>query len=127
MKDRLVFLGQVPHGQLYPIIAGARLVVLPSLVDNLPNAMLEAMALGIPVVGTTGASFDEVIEDGRTGFLVTPGDADALAAKVIGAWANPDLGKIGEAARAKMSEFSPEKRVTELVTYLEALVASKGP
>ncbi len=125
-KDRLVFLGQTPHSQLYPIVAGARLVVLPSLVDNLPNAMLEAMALGTPVVGTTGASFDEVIEDGRTGFLVTPGDAGALAEKVIEAWASPDLPRIGEAARARASEFSPEKRVSELVAYLEGLVASKG-
>ncbi|MBD0264365.1 MAG: glycosyltransferase family 4 protein, partial [Tolypothrix sp. Co-bin9] len=53
--ERLIFLGQTPHTQLYPIITGAKLIVLPSLIDNLPNACLEAMALGKPVIGTTGA------------------------------------------------------------------------
>ncbi|NJQ98990.1 MAG: glycosyltransferase family 4 protein, partial [Hydrococcus sp. CSU_1_8] len=60
-RDRLVFLSQLPHNQLYPVIKGARLVVLPSLVDNLPNTLMESMALGKPVIGTIGASFDEML------------------------------------------------------------------
>ena len=47
-------LDKLPHRQLYPVIAGARLVVLPSLIENLPNAGLEAMALGRAVIGTAG-------------------------------------------------------------------------
>ncbi len=68
--SRLVLIDNLPHRQLYPIIAAARLVVLPSLVDNLPNACLEAMGLGTAVIGTTGASFEELITDGVNGFLV---------------------------------------------------------
>jgi len=84
--DRLIFIGQIPHEQLYPVISGARLVVLPSLIDNMPNACLEAMALGKPVVGTRGASFEEMIRDGETGFLVPAGDAGALADTLCSAW-----------------------------------------
>ena len=51
-RTRLIFIEQTPHPRLYPVITGSRFVVLPSLVDNLPNACLEAMALQKAVVGT---------------------------------------------------------------------------
>jgi glycosyltransferase involved in cell wall biosynthesis len=123
--ERLVFVDQTPHAKLYPVISNARLVVLPSLVDNLPNTMLESMALGRPVVGTIGASFDEVIEDGRNGFLVPKNDAHALAEKVIGAWKNPRLQEIGQAARETMLDFAPHRTVQDLLTYFADLSRDK--
>src|SRR5256885_217036 len=95
--ERLILLDELPHKQLYPVIAGAHLVVLPSLIDNFPNACLEAMALGKAVIGTTGASFDELIDDEATGFLVAPNNVDALAEKIIYAWRHPKLQEIGHA------------------------------
>lgn len=106
--SRVHFLGALPHGALYPVVERARLVVLPSLVDNLPNAMLEAMALGIPVLGTYGASFDEVIEDGVSGFLVPPGDAERLATRIVQAWHAPDLRAIGLRGREVVAQFRPD-------------------
>jgi len=50
--ERLIVMERLPHQQLYPVLAGAHLVALPSLMDNFPNACLEAMALGKPVIGT---------------------------------------------------------------------------
>lgn len=120
--ERLIVLEELPHTQLYPIIAGARLVVLPSLMDNLPNACLEAMALGKAVIGTTGASFDELIDDETTGFLVAPNSADALAEKIIYAWSHPKLREIGQAARQKSLEFSPEKTVESLLNYYREIL-----
>jgi glycosyltransferase involved in cell wall biosynthesis len=120
--ERLVFIDQTPHTQLYPIISRARLVVLPSLIDNLPNTCLEAMALGKPIVGTIGASFDEVLEDGKTGFLVQIGDKDALAEKIVSAWHHPNLNQIGEAARCRIEEFAPQRTVKALVQYYERIV-----
>ena len=117
LADRLTFVDTLRHDQLYPVVAGARLAVLPSLVDNLPNACLEAMAFGVPVVGTLGASFDEVITDGETGFLVPPGDAQALAQRMIAAWRDPRLPEIGRAARAAMQEFAPDVTVPALERY----------
>ena len=122
--DRLVFIGQTPHEQLYPIIAGARLVVLPSLIDNLPNTCLEAMALGRPVIGTIGASFDEVLTEGETGFLVPAGDVKALATKICEAWTHPRLDEIGRAAKLKAEEFAPERRVHDLLTYYRDILNS---
>jgi len=84
--ERLIIVEKLPHSQLYPVIAGAQLVVLPSLIDNLPNACLEAMGLGKVVIGTEGTSFEELITDGVNGFLVQPDDPEALADKMIAAW-----------------------------------------
>ena len=123
--ERLIFIGQTPHKQLYPIIAGAKLVVLPSLIDNLPNACLEAMALGKAVVGTIGASFDELITDGETGFLVPSDNVEALTAKVNEVWENLRLNEIGQAAKQKLLEFSPELTVQEVLTYYREILSIK--
>lgn len=122
--DRLIFIGQTPHTQLYPIIAGAKLVVLPSLIDNLPNAGLEAMALGKPVIGTIGASFEELITDAETGFLVPPNNVDALATKIKEVWQDPRLDEIGQAAKHKIQEFAIERTVQELLDYYKDILNS---
>ncbi|HEX6719692.1 MAG TPA: glycosyltransferase family 4 protein [Pyrinomonadaceae bacterium] len=115
--ERLILLENLPHSQLYPVIAGARLVVLPSLIDNSPNTCLEAMGLGKLVIGTRGASFEELIIDGVNGFLVPPDNPDALAQKMISAWSDPQLEIMSAAAKERMLEFAPEKTVGALLSY----------
>lgn len=60
--------------------------VLPSLVDNLPNTVIESLLLGIPVLGSRGASIDEIVEEGRSGHLVDLGDVHGLADAMIKMW-----------------------------------------
>ena len=115
--DRLILLGNLPHRHLYPIVAGARLITLPSLIDNLPNAGLEAMGLGKVVIGTNGTSFEELITDGRNGFVVPRDNPHALAEKMISAWNNPALETIAAAAKQEMLKFAPEKTVETLLSY----------
>jgi glycosyltransferase involved in cell wall biosynthesis len=115
--ERLIVLEKLPHNQLYPVIAEAHLVVLPSLIENFPNAGLEAMGLGKAVIGTAGTSFDELISEEATGFLVPPNNPEALAEKIISAWIHPKLREIGEAARQKTLDFSPEKTLDTLLSY----------
>jgi glycosyltransferase involved in cell wall biosynthesis len=121
---RVLFMSHLPHAQLYPIISGAHLVTLPSLVDNSPNACLESMGLGKAVVGTIGTSLDELIVDNVNGFLVRPGNSEELANKLIAAWAAPNLSEMGERARESMTEFSKEKTVESLLSYYRQLLSS---
>jgi glycosyltransferase involved in cell wall biosynthesis len=114
---QLILLENLPHAQLYPVIAGAHLVVLPSLIDNSPNVCLEAMGLGKVVIGTTGTSFDELITDGVNGFLVPPNSPEALAEKMASAWADPTLEKMSAAARQQIQAFAPDKTVGSLLNY----------
>ena len=120
--ERLILLDKLPHRQLYPVIAGAHLVVLPSLIENFPNVCLEAMGLGRVVIGTTGTSFEELINEGATGFLVSPNNPEALAEKIISAWIHPQLEEMGAAARQKTLEFAPDKTVERLLTYYREIL-----
>jgi len=110
---RIVFIPEIRHEQLYPVLDGAKLVVLPSLIDNLPNTLLESLSRGKPVIGTIGASFDEIIVDGESGFLVERGDSAGLADKIVRAWSHPDLTAIGEGAKRAARAFDPEVTVSQ--------------
>jgi len=123
--ERLIIVEKLPHSQLYPVIAGAQLVVLPSLIDNLPNACLEAMGLGKVVIGTEGTSFEELITDGVNGFLVPPGNPEALADKMIAAWTNERVAEMSSAAKEKAMEFAPEKTIPSLLNYYSEVLSNR--
>lgn len=125
--ERLVLLEKLPHPQLYPVIAGAHLVVLPSLIENLSNAGMEAMGLGKVVIGTTGTSFEELISEAATGFLVPPDNPEALAEKIISSWVHPRLEEIGTAAQQRILEFSPERTVETLLRYYGEIMDGDRP
>ncbi len=72
--------------ELYGVLQRADAAVLPSLVDNLPNTVIECLMMGIPVIGTRGASIDELVQQDVTGELVAPGDVEGLAAAMVRVW-----------------------------------------
>lgn len=81
-KNRVIFLGQLPHAVLFPVIRGAEAVVMPSLMDNFPNTCAEAMALGSIVIGTDGSSLEQFITDGYNGFLAERGSPESLLGQI---------------------------------------------
>ncbi len=85
------------------LLAAADLLVLPSLWEGMPNVILEAMAARRAVVATAVEGSEEMVEPGRTGWLVPPGDSAALAAAMLDAASDPDrLRRYGEAGRARV-------------------------
>lgn len=80
LSDRVEFLGELPPGAMPGFLASADLFVLPSFSEGRPNALLEAMAAGLPVVASAIGGVTELVDDGRTGQLFPPGDDSALAA-----------------------------------------------
>jgi glycosyltransferase involved in cell wall biosynthesis len=71
-------------------VRGADLLVNPSLSEGMPNAVLEAMAMGVPVVATDVGGVPELIMHGETGLLVPAGDPAALARAVVSALGDRD-------------------------------------
>ncbi len=122
--DRLIFLNRLPQQALFPIIKSARLVVLPSLWENLANTCLEAMQLSRPVVATRRCGFEEVIEDGVSGFLVEPGDAPGLASTLLKTLADPALlEQVGQGAHRRVEEFGIDAMAARLADYHEQFLS----
>jgi glycosyltransferase involved in cell wall biosynthesis len=80
LQGRVCFLGSIPAGQaVRDILDTADLFVLPSRQEGLPRALVEAMARGLPCIGSTVGGFAELLPPDD---LVVPGDAAALAEKI---------------------------------------------
>jgi len=79
LTERTHFLGRVPRGELGALYARHHLLCTPALSEPFGLVVLEALISGLPVVGTRVGGIPELVEDGRTGLLVPPGDARALA------------------------------------------------
>jgi N-acetyl-alpha-D-glucosaminyl L-malate synthase BshA len=77
VEDSVSFLGKIDN--IAPILAGADLFLLPSQTESFGLAALEALACGVPVVGTRAGGLPEVVRDGETGVLCEVGDVDGMA------------------------------------------------
>lgn len=81
----------VSHSKINEIYDGADMMVLPSYAEGLPMSLLEAVGKGLPVVSTRVGGIPEVVEDGRNGFLIEPGDTEALADRLRVLLTSPGL------------------------------------
>jgi glycosyltransferase involved in cell wall biosynthesis len=97
-SQRVFFFDAMQQGPLFGALRHAKLVVLPSLFENMSYAGIEAMALERAIIGTYGTAFEEQICDGVDGFLVPPGDARALAERILECLERSDLDEIGRRA-----------------------------
>jgi glycosyltransferase involved in cell wall biosynthesis len=88
------------HDDVTPFLWAADVFVLPSVVEGLSNALLEAMAAGLPVVATRISGTEDVVVHGETGLLVPADDADALAGALTSLLAAPERAReMGRRAR----------------------------
>ncbi len=120
------FLGQRNH--VADLLAAADLFVLPSLFEGLPLVVLEALAAGVPVIATQIAGTDEIISDGVSGRLVTPGSAEALAAAINEALDQPALPhnwKTGGLARFEQ-HFTARRMAHEVDVLYQELLQQAG-
>jgi glycosyltransferase involved in cell wall biosynthesis len=114
------------------VLAQSDIFAFPSFMEASPNAVIEAMAAGLPIVATRVGGIPEVIEHEQSGLLVPPGDDRALAAGILRLIERPELAaQVGDAARATVEgRFSFDRMVDEFQqlfdTELAARVAPEG-
>lgn len=120
------FLGYLTQRDLASEMAGATVLVLPSLSEALGRVLLEAMASGIPVIGSRVGGIPDLIVDGQTGFLVPPGDAAALAVRLRWILTHPgEAYRMGQAARRHaQSIFSTRRYVQGFAELFQAVTVS---
>lgn len=110
LGDQVSLLGWVRGTDKDRFLGSAKIYTLPSYNEGLPMSVLEAMACGLPIVGTPVGGMPEAITDGVEGFLVEAGDVAALSDRLERLLVDDALAcKMGAAARAKVeSTFSAE-------------------
>jgi glycosyltransferase involved in cell wall biosynthesis len=109
------FMSGVTDERIVELYASAEVAVVPSLYEGFSLPAVEAMACGVPLVGTTGGAVPEVIgQDGVTGLLVPPGDPSALAAAIVRALDDADLrDRLGAAGRERVLEKFTWRKTAE--------------
>ena len=120
---RVIYLGAVDQKNLFPIIREAEAVLVPSVMDNLPNSGIEAICLDKIIIGTYGTSLEQLIVDGENGFLSIPEDPKSLLECVKRAL---NLSKTEKELFVRNNEqikrkFSPEVTVDKLEKYYFSL------
>jgi glycosyltransferase involved in cell wall biosynthesis len=138
LSDRCDFLGGRPQEEVIAAYRDSDVFVLPCRIDRtgdrdgLPNVIVEAQLLGLPVVSTTVAGVTELVEDGRNGLLTPPDDPAALAGAILTLAGDPGLRReLGEAgAKRVRATLDHRTAIGELIGLLRGtpgLVRTKGP
>jgi glycosyltransferase involved in cell wall biosynthesis len=129
LADRVELAGPATHDDLPAEYSAAHIVVVPSITDatgdhdGLPNVVLEAMSCARPVVASDVGAVSSAVVDGRTGVLVPPGDAEALAGALEFLVDQPDMReRLGREARARVeADFELTSCTARLRAFLETV------
>jgi glycosyltransferase involved in cell wall biosynthesis len=121
LENAVKLLGQSDH--VAQFLASADVFVMPSLWEGLPIALLEAMSAGLPVAATKVEGVEEVVEEGRHGFLAPPGDKEAFAEALLRLLQDPPARRrMGEAARRKaLEEYTAERMCREYLALMKQI------
>jgi glycosyltransferase involved in cell wall biosynthesis len=126
LGDRVELLGVCPREQVGRVVAASHVCALPAIVDaegradGIPVALIEAQALGRPCVATNVSGIPELIEDGRSGLLVAPGDPDAIAGALARIDADRALAaRLGAAGRERVeADFDIDRSAARLTALM---------
>jgi glycosyltransferase involved in cell wall biosynthesis len=125
-SNRIKYLGNIGTNELVIKMLNSNLFVLPSAIENSPNALQEAMAIGMPVLSTFAGGVGSIIEHRKTGILVSEGEPYSLAGAILEIKNNPEIAiQMGQKARERaLIRHDPELITKNLVLiYKEILNA----
>ncbi len=128
LDAQVTFLGRIDNQAIRSVYDQLDALVVPSIwPENSPVTISEAMASGLPVLASDIGGMRELVADGVTGFLVSPGDSMALAERIERLLAAPELReRMGQAARATIGACSVEHQVDQIVEVYGRAIASRG-
>lgn len=126
LNAQVTLVGQQPSAE--PYYAAADIAVLSSLSEGSPNALLEAMAAGVPAVATCVGGIPEIASDGKTAILVSPGDTAGMADGILRFVNHPEVARsmAAEARRFVLSHYTPEVRVRRLYDIYERILENNS-
>ena len=126
LEDHVRIVGGVD--EVTPILLRAQFAILTSPSEGLPNALMEAMAAGLPVVAFRVGGIPEIVENGITGVLVDPGDLPGLASAIERVASDPEWRlEAGTIARERMAEFSWDSVLSQNLEIMSESVNGNEP
>ncbi len=128
MASRIRFLGQLPRGSLLELMRRCDIFVLPSFSESCPFVLLEAMSCRLPTVASGVGDIPEIVEEGRSGLLATPGDPHQLARYLWALVENERLRLVmGARGRAIIEQrYSAEKMAESTASAFETILADEA-
>jgi glycosyltransferase involved in cell wall biosynthesis len=125
VADRVVFLGALPREQIVELFHAADATILSSSWENFPHTVVEALAVGTPVLAMEVGGVAEVLHDGVNGLVVAAGDTDALTGAVRRFFADDELrARLRAAAAPSVAAYAPERVFGELEQTLQRVARS---
>ena len=122
-SDRIHWIGQIED--IRPWLKSASMLLLPSDNESFGRVLVEAMAAGVPVVGTRSGGVPEIINDGVDGLLVTPGNAREMSNAIVTLLSDTSLSqRLSEAGRNRAEAFSLGRHVDQMVQEFEKTLRS---
>ena len=127
LRQRIRVLPVIPWDQMPALYAEHDIFVFPSLMEGLPSVLLEAMASGMAVITTETCGMPDVVQDGVTGVLIPPADAEALTCAILRLGGSVERRKeIGEAARKSMRRYTWEAAAQRLEEFFVRIIESEA-
>jgi glycosyltransferase involved in cell wall biosynthesis len=120
-KENIEFLGRLSHQKTLSIIGEAKFFVLPSICyENNPYSIIEALCMGVPVIGANIGGIPELINEGENGFLFPPGDIEALQKIINYCFENyNDTFECEKITGEAQNKFSPDTFYKKLITIYD--------
>jgi glycosyltransferase involved in cell wall biosynthesis len=127
--EGVAWLGRRPKADVYALMKKARMLIVPSVCyENFPVVIAEAYAAGCPVLASDRGSLSSLIDAGRTGLHIRPGDPEDLAAKAEWAWTHPqEMARMGLEARQEFEHKYTAERNYEMLSEIYSLVRKRAP
>lgn len=122
LDDKIILTGQLPHRDLLHYLTAGDIFVLNTGYEGFSHLILEAMAMGIPIIATSVGGNPELIEDGKSGALTKYGDNEQLKEKIFNLYNDKATSfYFSENAKKKVKNFSKEKMLEETTGLFNAL------
>jgi len=120
---RVKFIGMVSPDRVYDYLEQAKILILPSFYEGLPNVILEAMSLGVPVIATRVGGIPDLVRQKETGLLVEPGRVDELAIGIKKLIEDDDLRRrVSKNCLGEVKKYSWDHVVERFENLIERVV-----
>lgn len=127
LQEYVTLIDRMPQIEVFSMMQQASLLLMPSVEEGIPNVVVEAMALGLPVLSTDCGGISELIEDGEEGWVVPIRNPKAMAEGVI-AFSSLPLERINEvrlAARKKVElQHSEDKMIADMEGFYKTVMSN---